>query len=153
TLIEFIFLVNIYRVNYVINTIITWFLLTAFSTTALLSAWRWDSIFELKPNATARTLESIILLALGVIYFFGRLSKISEGEITHLPLASMPMFWINTAILIYFPASLFIFLFGPWFLGENAYSYNMFAIHALLTIVKSILYAIALWVKPKPSLH
>ena len=56
------------------------------------------------------------------------------------------MFWINTAILIYFSGNLFLFIFNTYLvsvLKDDLVVYWSF--HNLLYLIKNVLFAIGLW--------
>ncbi|MEL6657300.1 MAG: hypothetical protein AAFP77_00725 [Bacteroidota bacterium] len=152
TPLEFGLLLQAFVVKQMVLRRTSWLLLATVVVVAIVSAFAWDDVWQAKSNTTARSLESVLLIILVLRYFTLELGKITEQSSIQPPsLATQPMFWLNVAVLLYFPASLFIFLFINWFLEPGSYSYSIFAVHAFLTIVKNVLYAIALWVKPQPS--
>ena len=152
TPLEFALLLQAFVVKQVVARRTSWLMLGTLIIVAVMSALAWDDVSQAKSNTTARSLESIMLIILALRYFTLELGKIREQtSIQTASLADQPMFWLNVAILLYFPAGLLIFLFINWFLEPGSFSYTIFTVHALLSILKNIFYAIALWVKPLPS--
>lgn len=98
-------------------------------------------------NANVRTIESLILIFLSLLFFY----KILQDS-TIRKFERRPMFWIGVAVLIYFSGNLLTFLLSEYALSSKKMSYLIWSFHALINIIKNILFAIALWVQPfKPT--
>ena len=96
-------------------------------------------------NSNARTLEAILLAGMGVYYLF-----LLSGPNSHLEASEGKAFSvINAGIILYFSASLLIFLTSA-FTGSMSkeMSRNIWVIHALLNILYNVLLCaglIAFW--------
>jgi hypothetical protein len=98
-------------------------------------------------NNISITFESVMIISLSILTFFLLLKFPSN-----LNILSAPIFWANTAFLIYFSGNIFLHLFSK-FLFENAlYAfYELWGLwHSLLNIVFYLLISIAFW-KSKTS--
>ncbi|MBQ4819897.1 hypothetical protein [Aquimarina sp. MMG016] len=61
-----------------------------------------------------------------------------------------PMLYINSGFLIYFFSNLILFFINnTMFKGSTEASYLFWGLHAIVNIVLTLFYTIALWVKPK----
>lgn len=94
-------------------------------------------------NTDIRAIESIVLIALSLLFFYNVLKNLKVES-----LEREPMFWISAAILIYFSGNLITFILSNYALSSTDMSYTLWAIHAFLNILKNLLFAVALWVKP-----
>lgn len=95
-------------------------------------------------NSIIRSIESIILITLVILYFRQIMQRM---EVPHLEKA--PEFWVATAILLYFSGSLVIFAFSNYMhLKDPNLNLNIWTIHAVPNIILNLLLAIGLWMKP-----
>lgn len=139
TLLELIFLSLFYRTIFSKNKqIITWVII--FSSVAIIS----NSIFIqsiLGFNSNAKTLEQIVIIVYAILFFFNYPSL----EITDKVLAKS-LNLINSAILIYFSGSLFIFMFSSYF-QNNGLTVNrgFWEFNAFLSLLFQLLVFISLW--------
>ncbi|WP_108804739.1 hypothetical protein [Aquimarina sp. Aq107] len=96
-------------------------------------------------NSNATTLLGIIVIFLSLSYFYALLK-----EVKYSALETNPMFWINAGFLIYFSSNLILFFINNnMFQGSTEASYLVWGLHAIVNIVLTIFYTIALWVSPK----
>ncbi|WP_405209079.1 hypothetical protein [Aquimarina sp. LLG6339-5] len=96
-------------------------------------------------NSNATTLLGIIVIFLSLSYFYALLK-----EVKYSALEINPMFWINAGFLIYFSSNLILFFINNnMFQGSTEASYLVWGLHAIVNIVLTIFYTIALWVSPK----
>lgn len=96
-------------------------------------------------NSYIKLLESLLLISFSLMYFFkvGKEMKISRPE-------NEPMFWISTAVLIYFSGSIFIFLNANFILlYSEDLGIRIWFIHAVFFILFSILITISFWKNQK----
>ena len=94
-----------------------------------------------KANAISTTVSSLVFIIFSILYFFKLLSHLPTTQIQGLP-----MFWVNTAVLVYFAGSFFVFLLRNYLievLHDNQIVYWSF--HNILNILKNLLFAIGLW--------
>jgi hypothetical protein len=85
--------------------------------------------------------SSITFITLSIAFFF-KLMK----DLPTLHLQRLAMFWINTAILVYFSGNFFLFLMNDYLVNvmhDNLMVYWSF--HNMLNIIKNLLFAIAFW--------
>ena len=146
TIVEFIFFALIYRdvLGQRLATVVIWMFSLAAGLNSLylfLIVKHWHSF-----NVYARTMESFLLM-LFALTFFGKTLK--EMKIKHLE--THPLFWVSCGVLLYFSANFFIFIFSGdlYNLGGVPTWYEFWGLHAILTFLLNLFYAIALWVKPK----
>lgn len=92
-----------------------------------------------------RLLESFVFIILSLYYFY--------YLHTHTPtydLFSFPLFWINTAVLLYFAGNLFLYAAINIFTMENVYLLY-FPIHNVLNAIKNVLFGVAFFVQFQTS--
>lgn len=88
-------------------------------------------------NTLFRTIESFTLTIAGIFYFYHALSNDKFQE----PLEKMPVFWINSGILLYFMGNVFLFMLFNIFLGVSpSQNTSMWTIHAVLNVVANVLF-------------
>ena len=96
-------------------------------------------------NSNATTLLGVLVIFLALSYFYALLKEVKYSE-----LETNPMFWINSGFLIYFSSNLILFFINNnMFKGSTEASYLLWGLHAIINIVLTIFYTIALWVNPK----
>lgn len=96
-----------------------------------------------------RTLESLLLLGFSLRYFFLVLK-----ELKVFYLEKTFMFWVSSAILIFFSGNLLLFitstyLLDPLVVPESTYN-EVWAIHGFLNLLLYLLYSIALCLPLQP---
>ncbi len=92
-------------------------------------------------NSFSITLTSLVFIIFSILYFLKLMRDLPTTQIQKLP-----MFWINTAVLVYFAGSFFVFLLRNYLievLHDNQILYWSF--HNILNIIKNLLFAIGLW--------
>ena len=95
-------------------------------------------------NPVQRLVESLLVLALVLVYFFKVLR-----ELVVVRLEREPMFWVSTGLLLYFAGSVFVFVSSNYVLRHSrTLSLRLWAVHAGLYIVLYGIYSWALWMKP-----
>lgn len=146
TVVEFSIIVQLF--SYQFPTLrkppVKWSLIGGFLLIALGNAFIWGSVFGF--NDIARSLESFLICIFCLWYFYDMLRRLPE----RYP-EKTPMFWINIGLLIYFAASLFIFIFSNYVLSEDdRLSLLSWNVHGLLTITRNVFYAIAISIKADP---
>lgn len=96
-------------------------------------------------NAYSTAIESLIIIAYALIFFY---KTLKELKIRHLE--QEPLFWLSTGVLLYFSSSFFIFLFTNYVSSSNRVLFIIWGIHAIFNILLNVFYSIAIWVKPSP---
>lgn len=97
-------------------------------------------------NTYGRGLESFILVILGIFYLISGL-KNTGGFKT----GQTPMFWINVAVLLYFPLTMVFFSMNNYLYRNFSQEFNNFLwdIHALLSFTQYILFTVAIYTEWK----
>lgn len=88
------------------------------------------------------SVESIILAICSLSLFYYVLKNLVFDN-----LLGSSIFWINTAILIYFSGNFFLFIFSDYLLLESEQIYNFVwsLVHSLFNIIYNLLLAIGFW--------
>ena len=94
-------------------------------------------------NGYARAISGLIIILFTLLYFYKVLKELKVQR-----LEKEPMLWLSLGLLLYFSASLFIFIFGNYIQPSVKLSFTFWGIHAIINISLCIFYAIALWIKP-----
>lgn len=153
TVIEFSLFVLIYAENAVISKHLRLPIILGFTAIAIISSYGWEPLTVF--NTTARTLECLALLFFAVRYYYLQVSKKQSDPSVSIStsLGGQPMFWINAAVLLYFSPALAVILYGNFFLDAGSYfGVLIYSTLSMLGILKSILFAIALWIQlPTPK--
>jgi hypothetical protein len=88
-------------------------------------------------NTNLRTVSSISFIILSIYYFKYLLIEQPVDNILEFP-----MFWVNSAILIYFSGNIFLYAANNFISSQKIYLYY-YLIHDMLNIVKNIFFGIA----------
>jgi hypothetical protein len=88
------------------------------------------------------TVESVILTSYSLILFYFVLQKLIFEN-----LLNTPIFWMNTAILIYFSGNLILFVFSNYLLATEPKKYHMlwYTIHSFINISYNALISVGFW--------
>ena len=100
-------------------------------------------------NSYARGLEAFLVICLTLLYFYEMLQRQEEERLEH-----NPTFWFNTAFLIYFASTQFLFLFNNLILSTYSKEIsNLFwKVHAFVCTLYYLLLAVGIWkVRSKPT--
>lgn len=149
SLLEFFCLIYIYRSSFqvssnskilLISVILIY--LCLFSAEILLGS-------KVELNSYSLTFTSLLFIVISVRCFYLLMRDLPTDKIQRLP-----MFWINTGVLIYFAGGLFLFAMRNYFISTFHDDQTMYwSFHNFLNIGKNLLFAVALWQdlrKPKP---
>lgn len=145
TLLEFLLLTRVFylSLNDFVHRKLFPFIAIAFTVLAIANTVFVQAL-ELN-NSYIKLLESLLLISFSLLYFYrvGKEMKISRPE-------NEPMFWISTAVLIYFSGSIFIFLNANFILlYSEGLGVRIWFIHAVFFILFSILITISFWKNQK----
>ena len=147
--IEFFILLSLYQFNLheIINKFYFYIILSLFFTFYVINIFYFQGFFS-DYSSNAKTLESVIFIILSQVYFYKILIHLDVEF-----LLREPMFWINTGVLIYFSADIFIFIFGNYLMkySENL-NIQMWAIHAVFLMIFYTLLSVSLCVTPAPKI-
>lgn len=134
-LLEFVVLLQFYKLLFPIQWNSYWVRILQVSVPLLF-------IFILPFESTPLRIINSVLFSIYAIFYFRKL--ILEMQIVD-PL-KLPEFWVNSAILLYFSGSLFVFLFFDLLAERNTISaVSSYIIHNLFLIMKNVMFAIAFW--------
>lgn len=100
-------------------------------------------------NSYARGLEAFLVICLSLLYFYETLQRQEIVRLEH-----SPTFWFNTAFLLYFTSTQFLFLFNNLILTTYSKDIsNLFwKVHAFVCILYYLLLAVGIWkVRFKPT--
>ena len=98
-------------------------------------------------NSNARTLESLLLASFAV----QRMFQVSGNHLNQTT-EQKALFWINAGVLLYFSASLIVFLFSDYTSQLSIeMSRNIWSIHALFNLLFSCLLAVGIFKLWKPT--
>jgi hypothetical protein len=92
-------------------------------------------------NTYTLILESILVIIFSLYYFYWLLRVLPTSQLQRLP-----MFWLNSAHIIYFSGNLFLFVFTSYLvnvLNNNLLVY--WTIHNILGIIEGFMIIVALW--------
>lgn len=93
-------------------------------------------------NTYGRSLESLLLSVISITYLLTEINSIES-----LANRERSMFWVNTAVLTYFPLNL-VFFFMSNFLHthfSNEFNNFLWDIHAILSIAQYLIFTIAIY--------
>lgn len=106
-----------------------------------ISGYELLSAAENTLDEISTTTEAILFIIYSLGTFFYMLQNPGQQSIF-----TVPLFWFNTAILLYFSGNLFLFLFTNYLVahsGENFY--ELWGIHSVLNIIFYILISVGFW--------
>ncbi|AXT52137.1 hypothetical protein D1818_15295 [Aquimarina sp. BL5] len=143
--IEFLLIINIYRkvLSGIFSKNFFVILGVGFGIFSLANTLFFQDLYTFNSNVT--TLMGLLVIFFSLSYFYALLK-----EVKYSALETNPMFWINSGFLIYFSSNLILFFINNnMFKGSTEASYLVWGLHAIVNIVLTIFYTIALWVNPK----
>jgi hypothetical protein len=97
-----------------------------------------QGVFEF--NTIAKTFVQIVIIAYAVLYFYHLVANASFSEAT-----SKSIRLVNSAIIIYYSGSLFIFMFSHFSIGKEEVFILFWIFNVLLYFIFQLLIFIALW--------
>ncbi|OED34851.1 hypothetical protein AB832_06780 [Flavobacteriaceae bacterium (ex Bugula neritina AB1)] len=146
-LIEFVllFIVLLLDLKENISNRLYYTILTLFLLFAGINFWYFEDISD--SYKYLRAVECILLSVFAILYFFRVFQNPVKYDNIIIPkksIASDPMFWISTAILVYFSLNFFLFLI-IWSLSlPFMFSLWVFQHNGLL-ILRNVFFAIGIW--------
>jgi hypothetical protein len=92
-------------------------------------------------NSYTFVLKSIIVIIYSLHYFYWLLRELPTTD-----LHSLPMFWINSALIIYFSGNLFLFVFTSYLVHVLNNDLSIYwTLHNILAAIEVLMIVIALW--------
>ncbi len=149
TVIEFLLIINIFMtaLSGVFSKLFFLIVSIVFIVFAIVNTLFFQDLYTFNSNATS--VLGILVIFFALSYFYALLK-----EMKYNALETNPMFWISSGFLIYFSSNLILFYINnSLFKGSTEASYLVWGLHAIINIVLTIFYTIAIWVKPKEQLH
>ncbi len=92
-------------------------------------------------NSYTFVLKSIIIIPYALNYFYWLLRELPTTDLHRLP-----MFWVNTALIIFFSGNLFLFVFTDYLvrvLNDDLMIY--WTLHNILAAIEAFMIVVALW--------
>lgn len=88
------------------------------------------------------SVESIVLVVCSLLLYYYVLKNLLFDN-----LLQTSVFWINTAVLIYFSGNLFLFVFSDYLMIENKVAYNFLwsVVHSLFNVLYNVILSIGFW--------
>ncbi|MBA3683208.1 MAG: hypothetical protein H0W73_18890 [Bacteroidetes bacterium] len=88
------------------------------------------------------SLESIIFIFYSISFFYYALKNLIFEN-----LLSTPLFWLNTAILIYFSGNLILFVFSNYMAQTDPVKYGILwaVIHTFFNVLYNVLLSVGFW--------
>ena len=92
-------------------------------------------------NTYTLIIKSIIFILFSLYYFYWLLKELPTSQLQRLP-----MFWINSAYIIYFSGNLFLFVFTSYLVNVlNSDLLVYWSLHNILGIIEGFMIIVALW--------
>jgi hypothetical protein len=144
TVVELVFLAYVYSFH--IGNIINKKLLFG-GTIAFVAFSIFNTIF-LQPldtfNSYARCVEILLVLFMAFCYIYALIVSNEQRQ-----LRTLPMFWINTAVVIYFTASFFLYLVSNDMGLSSHFNKSLWFVHGLLLCGFYFAIAKAIWIQAR----
>jgi hypothetical protein len=92
-------------------------------------------------NSYTLIIQSIIIICYSLYYFYWLLRELPTSQL-HL----LPMFWINSAYILFFSGNLFLFVFTSYLVNVlNNDLLVYWSLHNVLGIIEGLMIIVALW--------
>ena len=93
-------------------------------------------------NPSVKGVQNLIILSYSILYFYHLSDRLPTQR-----LELLPMFWINSGVLLYFAGTLLVFTLKEY-LGskEGKYIIDLWDFHLFLNVILNVLFAIGFWV-------
>jgi hypothetical protein len=92
-------------------------------------------------NSYTLIIQSIIVIIYALYYFYWLIRELPTAQLHRLP-----MFWINSAYIIYFSGNLFLFVFTSYLVNVlNNDLLVYWTLHNVLGIIEGLMIIVALW--------
>lgn len=144
TVIEFAFL-TYYFCGYYSFHLRKWSLFTsvAFAGFVIVEVFLFNDPYQM--NWVPRTIESIIMILMA-LFTYGFILKNS----TDTDVWKQPLFWINSAVLLYFSSNLLLFYFSSYVASlSHSLNISIWLFHVLFMTLYYFLISIGLWKTPQ----
>jgi hypothetical protein len=112
-------------------------LMSVFFIFSIINSFFFENVFTY--NSYARSLEAIIILSIALYYFKNSLDRYTNDTVTQKPL-----FYFNSAFIVYFGGSFFLFISANLIRKNIVLNTVMWNIHATLVLIMYILFTIGL---------
>jgi hypothetical protein len=92
-------------------------------------------------NSYTLIFQSIVIICYSLYYFYWLIRELPTAQL-HL----LPMFWINSAYILFFSGNLFLFVFTSYLVNVlNNDLLVYWTLHNVLGIIESVMIIVALW--------
>ena len=92
-------------------------------------------------NAINRLISALLMVSISLYYFYKALSQTAEEKFE-----KRPMFWLNSAVLIYYFCTQSLFVFTNYIMDNKILAIPVWVLHSILFWIFFILCSIAVWV-------
>lgn len=139
TVVEFT-LISLFYVKVISNPRITPFIIGA------LFPFLCVAVYEFITNRNGldvicTTTESIVLMLYAILGFSSMLKNPVQSRVV-----AIPLFWFNTAVLLYFAGNLFLFVFSNYMQSHFGNQFNgLWRIHSVMSIIFYLLIGTGFW--------
>jgi len=115
-----------------------WILIVGISVLIVLNSIFFQSVYEF--NTLAKTLVQIIIISYAVLYFYNL-----TGNQSTSPVIEKSLRLINSAVIVYYSGSLFIFMCGQVSFGKSGMYEIFWAFNAVLNLIFQLLVLWGIW--------
>jgi len=92
-------------------------------------------------NSYTLIVQSIIIITLCIYYFYWLLQELPAAQLHRLP-----MFWVNSAYIIFYSSNLFLFVFTSYLVHVlNSQLLVYWTLHNVIGIIQASMMIVALW--------
>jgi len=145
TIIEFVLLAWVYsfHLSQIISRRIMLIITLAFVAFAVLNTIFFQPLYTF--NSYAKCVEILLLIFFALAYVYTLIVRNEQEQ-----LKTIPMFWVNTAILIYFTAGFFLYLVSNNTIGlSSSMNKSIWFVHGLLLCGFYFAIAKAIWIQAR----
>lgn len=105
--------------------------------------WNLFSFQKLAINSYTMTIVAFIFMSYSVFYFYWLLKELPTSKLQRLP-----MFWINTSVLVFFSGKLFVVVFTAYLVEVLNSDLKLYwgGLHNTLAILHAAILTTAIWI-------
>jgi len=113
-------------------------LAACFVVLAVVNMFFFDSLFRM--NALAKSIECVLLIGVSLLLWVKVMKDLKIQR-----LMSTTVFWINSAVLLYFSSTVLLFIFSQLILKSQELSIWIWTFHFVFMVIYYVLFSIGLW--------
>jgi hypothetical protein len=115
------------------------YLVVIFPIVCLANILWWQSL--LRYNTYTRPLEALLLMYMGLLYFFEN----SHAAVGRKDGARVALSWMNAGLITYFSLSFFIFIFSNYLIQGQAFNTVIQVLHATFVLIMYLLFTVGFY--------